>query len=224
MRSLLCAIGLLAAGTFTSSLASAQQASEVPVAAPTAPSVPATTEFRFATQLGGFASTTTGGGLIGYEGAIRWHVVQAGLLLQAGGWIFFDNASSAALTAGFSVPVSPSVRLDLLGLFGARWYTAVGQEVFDQDPGTSASVGYTGAMWGVSYVFPHSHPAAHNMIGLWGSFEEDLARVVREYSYRDLPGLSARLLGIEAMTVERRRVIGATRASIVFTYGVLIDL
>lgn len=178
------------------------------------------TDFTVAVQLGGFASTQTHGGLVGAKGTLRWHVLEVGALLQVGGWLFFDNVSSAALMAGFAVPIG-DVRLELLGIFGAHVYTAVGQEFFDDDPGTSAALGYAGATWAVSYAFVKPGQAQHIVIGAQASFDSDLTHVTRNYSYTEI---SNGFFGDgSSSTVNRSRRIGATRAAIMLTLGVRFD-
>lgn len=180
-------------------------------------------DLRWGLQLGYFASTQTNGAQIGTDVAVRWRFLQAGVLLQTGGKVLWDNASSAALAGGLVWLVSPEFRVSAQGVFGARYYTAVGQEFFDDDPGTSAALAYAGGLVGVAYVRPWKH-GGHVFLELSVSFEEDLARVTRDYTDLNDSFLDPLFGTPEPTEVMRHRRIGGTRSAIMLTYGALLEL
>lgn len=181
-------------------------------------------DVRIGFQAGGFVSTRTDGILIGLDAAVRMSIVELGVLLQAGGELFADNASSVAATGGVSWQMANGLRLHLLGICGARYYGGVGADgLFGDDPGASAVLGYAGATGGASYRFRLSNRRWAPMVGVRASLEEDLARVTREYSYVD-DGVGLLWGDGEPTTVTQRRSIGATRGSLVFSGGFVFDL
>jgi hypothetical protein len=181
-------------------------------------------DLRMGPHLGGYVSDQADGILLGFNALARYRFVQGGALLEYGGQVFGDNMIAAAAAGGLCVMPASDVRIDMLGVLGARRYMGVGAGFLDDDPGASATLGYAGALWGVSYVFGSANTTRRYRasFGARAGFDADLARVDVDYSYEDD---SWDIFGpTEPEIVMRHRVLGATRVFIALHYGVVFDL
>jgi hypothetical protein len=132
--------------------------------------------------LGGFGDDEAGGITAGASVRYRAGPLVGGALLEGGGELLGYSYAGAAVQLGLALRESQNVRVELLGSFGAHWYSGVGRDwLFGSDPGANGSTTYAGARATIGYLFGRG--TGHFELGAYGDFQDDLTRQRVRYTY-----------------------------------------
>jgi hypothetical protein len=170
-------------------------------------------ELRATAGAGVFSATQGGGYVLDAELLHRRGLLALAAVGDYGTTVFMPPRSfGAAGGAGISIPTVSWLRLDLLGVFGARRYEGVGGMALMgvYNAGADATLPFMGARAGVALELGGD---LRFVLGIRGAIDRDLGTVTRTTTassafFRDT----------------REQTIGGTRISGVFTLGGTFDL
>lgn len=166
-------------------------------------------------------TTEAGGGYLGGLGVdarLHWSYFVVGLGGDMRTTLFELNAALTA-QAGLTTTLGP-IRIDAIGLYGARRYWGWGSQFLGSDPGVNATLPMAGGQ--VSIVYERvvgSRKAIAWHVGAFVGYDDDLQRRSFDYTYVEHPWLN--LFGDATDTVVAgHQVVGASYWSVGFTGGV----
>jgi hypothetical protein len=187
-------------------------------AAATAPS-----DVQWFTHAGGVGAVGGGGhagALVGGTVLVRRDLLAVGATFEASG--LFSMRVGGAATAGLSYRDPSGFGADLLGAIGVHAYSGVGKGLFSDDPGASATLPYASARARGVYVFGSARQ--HFQLGIGATFDQDLTRVTRSYSYTD-NGSGLGLWGNEkSETRTTRHSVGFATIALMVDAGMTFDV
>ena len=141
----------------------------------------------YAGGFGDFNDGTGGGALLGASFQYRAGLFVGGALAEVGGTVFDYTYKGVGLLGGLGLRPTLNTRFEVLGMLGGHFYRGVGRGLLSDDPGAGGSTGYAGGRVAASYIF--GRRLGHFELGVYGEFDDDLARQHKVYDYAGTGGL-----------------------------------
>jgi hypothetical protein len=201
-------------------LAEATESETASTYRPTEPFFVGEHDLRFGGGVGIFGNSTDAGVLFSGYALLHWDAVEAGLAGHVGGAGLNYDFAGGGFLGGLGGTTRWGLRGDVLGELGLEHYSGVDTEkwfVKGGDPGGSATLAYAGVRGGLSYQFAR-RARSHFELGVWGIYQDDLARVAVRYAYVDAS------LGGPPLVTTAEHSVGSSRVLGLFVLGGSFDL